>query len=335
MNKSPIIIAEAGVNHNGSVERAIAMVEAAVSAGADYIKFQTFKAENLVTARAAKAEYQKQNQPDGDSQLEMLRALELSENDFRRISAYCRELGIGFMSTPFDIPSADFLTTLGMDYWKIPSGEITNLPLLRHIGRFGSKVILSTGMSTIDEVKAAVDVITTAGTERSNIILLHCTTQYPAPYPSVNLRAMNALAALDCASVGYSDHTRGITIPIAAVARGARVIEKHFTLDRNLPGPDHKASLEPDELADMVKAIRAVEEALGNGDKVVAPSEAPNIEVARKSIVAARPISAGELLTPDNITVKRPGNGISPMLWDEVIGTRAKRDFEYDSLIEL
>lgn len=335
MNKSPIIIAEAGVNHNGSVERAIAMVEAAVSAGADYIKFQTFKAENLVTARAAKAEYQKQNQPDGESQLEMLRALELSENDFRRIAAYCRELGIGFMSTPFDIPSADFLATLGMDYWKIPSGEITNLPLLRHIGRFGSKVILSTGMSTIDEVKAAVDVITTAGTERSDIILLHCTTQYPAPYPSVNLRAMNALAALDCASVGYSDHTRGIEVSVAAAALGASVIEKHFTLDRNLPGPDHKASLTPAELTLLCSSVRHVTEALGNGAKEVSETERPNIAIARKSIVASRQIAKGETFTEENLTVKRPATGLSPMLWDSVIGRQAKHDFMPDDPITI
>lgn len=335
MNKSPIIIAEAGVNHNGSVERAIAMVEAAVSAGADYIKFQTFKAENLVTARAAKAEYQKQNQPDSDSQLEMLRALELSENDFRRIAAYCRELGIGFMSTPFDIPSADFLATLGMDYWKIPSGEITNLPLLRHIGRFGSKVILSTGMSTIDEVKAAVDVITTAGTERSDIILLHCTTQYPAPYPSVNLRAMNALAPLGCGSVGYSDHTRGIEVSIAAAALGASVIEKHFTLDRNLPGPDHKASLTPAELTQLCSSVRHVAEALGNGAKEVSEAERPNIAIARKSIVAARHIAKGETFTDENLTVKRPATGLSPMLWDSVIGRHAKHDFRPDDPITI
>lgn len=335
MNKSPIIIAEAGVNHNGSVERAIAMVEAAVSAGADYIKFQTFKAENLVTARAAKAEYQKQNQPDGNSQLEMLRALELSENDFRRIAAYCRELGIGFMSTPFDIPSADFLATLGMDYWKIPSGEITNLPLLRHIGRFGSKVILSTGMSTIDEVKAAVDVITTAGTERSDIILLHCTTQYPAPYPSVNLRAMNALAPLGCGSVGYSDHTRGIEVSIAAAALGASVIEKHFTLDRNLPGPDHKASLTPAELTQLCSSVRHVAEALGNGTKEVSEAERPNIAIARKSIVAARHIAEGETFTDENLTVKRPATGLSPMLWDSVIGRHAKHDFMPDDPITI
>lgn len=335
MNKSPIIIAEAGVNHNGSVERAIAMVEAAVSAGADYIKFQTFKAENLVTARAAKAEYQKQNQPDGDSQLEMLRALELSENDFRRIAAYCRELGIGFMSTPFDIPSADSLATLGMDYWKIPSGEITNLPLLRHIGRFRGKVILSTGMSTIDEVKAAVDVITTAGTERSDIILLHCTTQYPAPYPSVNLRAMNALAALGCGSVGYSDHTRGIEVSIAAAALGASVIEKHFTLDRNLPGPDHKASLTPAELTLLCSSVRHVAEALGNGAKEVSEAERPNIAIARKSIVAARHIAEGETFTDENLTVKRPATGLSPMLWDSVIGRHAKHDFRPDDPITI
>lgn len=334
MNK-PIIIAEAGVNHNGSVERALAMVDAAFAAGADYIKFQTFRAEKLVTARAAKAEYQKANDPGGDSQLEMLRALELSESEFRRIAAYCRGCGIGFMSTPFDIDSADFLHEIGQDYWKIPSGEITNLPLLRHIGAFRGKVILSTGMSTMDEVKAAVGVLAGAGTPKEYIMLLHCTTQYPAPYDSVNLLAMNTLREAGCGGVGYSDHTRGIEIPIAATALGAMVIEKHFTLDRNLPGPDHRASLEPSELRDMCEAIRNTALALGNAEKTVTDAERPNIAVARKSIVATRPIAAGETFSEENLGVKRPGSGLSPMLWDEVVGKPAPRAFDVDDSVTL
>lgn len=330
-----IIIAEAGVNHNGSLDMARQMVDAAAAAGADYVKFQTAVPELVISSIAPKAAYQKETTGSEESQLEMCKAIHLPLSDYAGLAELCREKGIGFMSTPFDLVSIDTLAPLGMDYWKIPSGEITNLPYLRKIGARGERIILSTGMSTLDEVEQAVKILEEAGTPRRDIILLHCTTQYPTEFTDVNLRAMDTLATLGCGAVGYSDHTRGITVPIAAVARGARVIEKHFTLDRTLPGPDHKASLEPHELAEMVKAIRAVESALGNGDKVVTPSEAPNIEVARKSIVAARPIAKGEILTPDNITVKRPGNGISPMLWDEVIGTRAKRDFEYDSLIEL
>jgi len=330
-----IIIAEAGVNHNGSLEMARRMVDAAAEAGADYVKFQTAVPELVISSIAPKAEYQKETTGTGESQLEMCRAIHLPLSDYAGLADLCHERGIGFMSTPFDLVSIDCLAPLGMDYWKIPSGEITNLPYLRKIGRRGERVILSTGMSTLDEVEAAVTILAEAGTPRSQIILLHCTTQYPTLPTDVNLRAMDALATLGCAAVGYSDHTRGITVPIAAVARGARVIEKHFTLDRNLPGPDHRASLEPQELADMVRAVRTVEQALGSGEKKVAPSEAPNIIVARKSIVAARHIKAGEPLTDENITVKRPGGGISPMRWDEVIGTRAIRDFDYDTLIEL
>lgn len=330
-----IIIAEAGVNHNGSLDMARRMVDAAAAAGADYVKFQTAVPELVISSIAPKAEYQKETTGESESQLEMCRAIHLPLSDYAGLAALCRERGIGFMSTPFDLVSIDCLAPLGMDYWKIPSGEITNLPYLRKIGARGERVILSTGMSTLAEVEAAVEVLENAGTPRSHVILLHCTTQYPTEPADVNLRAMDALAALGCAAVGYSDHTRGITIPVAAVARGAKVIEKHFTLDRNLPGPDHRASLEPSELADMVKAVRTVEAALGSGEKVVAASEAPNIVVARKSIVASRHIKAGELLTEENITVKRPGGGISPMRWDEVVGTRAVRDFAYDTLIEL
>lgn len=330
-----IIIAEAGVNHNGNLEMARRMVYAAKEAGADYVKFQTAVPELVISTFAPKAEYQKETTGEGESQLEMCKAIHLPLADYAGLKALCDEVGIGFMSTPFDLVSIDCLAVLGMDWWKIPSGEITNLPYLRKIASKGGKVILSTGMSTLDEVAAAVDVLEKGGINRNDIILLHCTTQYPTPPEAVNLRAMDALATLDCGAVGYSDHTVGITIPVAAAARGARVIEKHFTLDRNLPGPDHRASLEPDELAEMVKAVRMVEKALGNGIKDVAEAEKSNIEVARKSIVAARDIKAGEVLSEENITVKRPGNGLSPMLWDSVLGTIAVRDFAYDELIEL
>lgn len=336
MGKHTVIIAEAGVNHNGRLDLAMRLVAEAASAGADYVKFQTFKAENLVAASAEKADYQKVNAPEsGDTQLEMLRALQLSESDFRAVAEECRRCGVGFLSSPFDLESVAFLDGFDMDYWKIPSGEITNLPFLREIGRRGGNVILSTGMSTPDEIDAAVDVLEKAGTPRENITLLHCNTQYPTPMADVNLRAMRSLEALACGGVGYSDHTQGIEVPIAAVALGATMIEKHFTLDKTMTGPDHRASLDPQELQEMVSAIRNIEKALGDGRKTVSDSERPNIAVARKSIVAARKIKKGEILTADNLTVKRPGNGISPMRWDEVCGTSAVRDFEPDDLIEL
>lgn len=334
MNKT-IIIAEAGVNHNGSLELARRMVAEAKAAGADYVKFQTAVPELVISSIAPKAEYQKETTGKAQSQLEMCRAIHLPLSDYAGLAELCREQGIGFMSTPFDLVSIDTLAPLHMDYWKIPSGEITNLPYLRKIGRRGERVIMSTGMATLAEVEAAVNVLETAGTPRTQVWLLHCTTQYPTPMQAVNLRAMDAIAALGCAGVGYSDHTRGIEVPVAAVAMGASIIEKHFTLDRNLPGPDHRASLEPHELKAMVDAIRNVEQAIGTGVKDVADAERPNIEVARKSIVAARDICRGEILTEENITVKRPGNGLSPMLWDSVIGTAAVADFPYDSLISL
>lgn len=330
-----IIIAEAGVNHNGDLGMARRMVRAAREAGADYVKFQTAVPELVISEFAPKAEYQKETTGAAESQLDMCRAIHLPLSDYAGLADLCRDEGIGFMSTPFDLVSIDCLASLGMDWWKIPSGEITNLPYLRKIASKGGRVILSTGMSTLDEVEAAVAVLEQGGISRRDIILLHCTTQYPTPMSDVNLRAMLTLKSIGCGAVGYSDHTKGITVPIAAAALGARVIEKHFTLDRTLPGPDHKASLEPDELAAMVRAVRDVEQALGNGEKTVAEAERPNIEVARKSIVAARDIRAGEILTAENITVKRPGNGISPMLWDEVVGRTAPRDFCYDELIEL
>lgn len=330
-----IIIAEAGVNHNGDYDRAVAMIHAAKAAGADYVKFQTAVPELVISSVAPKAEYQKETTGAEESQLEMCRKIHLRLEDYAPLAEICREVGIGFMSTPFDLVSIDCLAPLGMDYWKIPSGEITNLPYLRKIARKGGKVILSTGMSELCEVEAALEVLEDNGIGRADVALLHCNTQYPTPMCDVNLRAMEQLAALHPGAVGYSDHTVGIEVPVAAVAMGARIIEKHFTLDRNLPGPDHKASLEPAELASMVSAIRNIELAIGSGEKHVSDSERPNIVVARKSIVAATDIRKGDLLTENNITVKRPGNGISPMKWDAVLGTAAIRDFMADELIEL
>lgn len=330
-----IIIAEAGVNHNGDLGLARRMVVAAKEAGADYVKFQTAIPELVISSIAPKAEYQKVTTGADESQLDMCRKLHLPLSDYAGLKAYCDEVGIGFMSTPFDLVSIDCLADLGMDYWKIPSGEITNLPYLRKIAAKGGRVILSTGMSELSEVEDAVRILNDGGIPREDIILLHCTTQYPTPYPAVNLRAMDALRTLGCGGVGYSDHTQGIEIPVAAAALGACVIEKHFTLDRSLPGPDQSSSLEPDELRQMVASVRNVEHALGDGRKIVTDVERPNIEVARKSIVAARAIAAGELFTEENITVKRPGSGISPMEWDRVLGHYAPRPFLPDELIEL
>jgi N,N'-diacetyllegionaminate synthase len=334
-NRKVIIIAEAGVNHNGDYQKAVEMVYAAKRAGADYVKFQTAVPELVISSVAPKAEYQKETTGSGESQLEMCRKIHLKLADYKPLADLCREVGIGFMSTPFDLVSIDCLAELGMDYWKIPSGEITNLPYLRKIAKKGGKVILSTGMSELPEIEAAMQVLVDGGIAREDISLLHCNTQYPTPMCDVNLCAMEQLRTLKPGMVGYSDHTVGIEVPIAAVAIGAEIIEKHFTLDKTLPGPDHRASLDPAELTAMVSSIRNIEQALGNGEKHVSDSERPNIEVARKSIIAARDIKAGELLTEENLTVKRPGNGISPMLWDSVVGTRAVRDFQADHLIEL
>lgn len=330
-----IIIAEAGVNHNGDLDMARRMVYAAKEAGADYVKFQTAVPELVISTFAPKAEYQKNTTGEAESQLEMCKAIHLPLSDYAGLRELCDSVGIGFMSTPFDLVSIDCLAPLGMDYWKIPSGEITNLPYLQKIGARGEKIILSTGMATLAEVETALQVLEKAGTPRSNVYVLHCTTQYPAPLESVNLRAMDALATLGCAGVGYSDHTEGIDVSVAAAARGAVVIEKHFTLDRNLPGPDHKASLEPAELKRLVDAVRRVSVMLGSEEKTAADAERPNMEVARKSIVAARPIAAGEVFSEENICVKRPGNGISPMRWYDVLGCKAPRDFAPDELIEL
>lgn len=331
-----IIIAEAGVNHNGQYELATKLVDAAKDAGADYVKFQTSKRPENVTSRfAQRATYQKKNLGEDGSQLSMLKKIRLEFPDYIELKAYCDQKGIKFMSTPFDLPAVDFLYGLGMDYMKIPSGEITNLPYLRKIAKLGVPVIMSTGMCELQDVSNAVKVLYDNGLQPKDITLLHCNTEYPTPYEDVNLQAMLTLKKEFGVRVGYSDHTKGIEVPIAAVAMGAEVIEKHFTLDRTLPGPDHVASLEPDELKAMVDAIRNIEKAIGSGNKTISESERKNIAIARKSIIAARAIKAGEMLTEENLTVKRPGNGISPMRWDEVIGTAAVRDFEEDELIEL
>jgi N,N'-diacetyllegionaminate synthase len=330
-----LIIAEAGVNHNGDLNLARQLIDEAAVAGADIVKFQTFNANRQVTHTAKKADYQMHTTDSAESQHEMLRRLELTEAMHHELIAHCEMRHIGFLSTGFDIESVDLLVSLGQQCLKIPSGEITNLPYLRHIGKLGKTVILSTGMSTLGDIEAAIDVLENAGTPRIKITVLHCTTEYPTPMTEVNLRAMQSIGKAFGVAVGYSDHTQGIEIAIAAVAMGATVIEKHFSLDRNLPGPDHQASLLPDELKAMVTAIRNIEEALGNGIKRLTPSEAKNKPVARKSLVAKRGIKAGEAFTAENLTAKRPGTGISPMRWDEVLGKKAPRDFVEDDLIEL
>ena len=335
MTNRTLVIAEAGVNHNGDLALAKSLIDAAAKAGADLVKFQTFNANRLATLSARKADYQTQTTDGEESQHEMLRRLELSAEMHKELIAHCAARNIGFFSTGFDIESVDLLVSLGQDHFKIPSGEITNLPYLRHIGQFGKAVILSTGMATMGEIEAAIDVIEQSGTPRANITVLHCTTEYPTPMAEVNLRAMQSIHTAFGVAVGYSDHTPGIEVAIAAVALGASVIEKHFTMDRNLPGPDHKASLEPEELRAMVMAIRNIEVALGDGIKRLTPSEARNKPIARKSLVASQAIRSGELFSAENITAKRPGTGISPMRWDEIIGSTSPRDFTADELIEL
>lgn len=333
---SVLIIAEAGVNHNGSMEIAKRLVDVAVDAGVDIIKFQTFKAENLVSKSAKQAEYQKNNIGDGnDSQYEMLKKLELSWEDHEELIRYCESKGIRFWSTAFDFESMDYLHSLGLNLWKIPSGEVTNYPYLRKVASYGEDIIMSTGMCVEQDVCEAMEVLLRHGIQKEQLTLLHCNTQYPTPFEDVNLNAMNLLKNRFGVNVGYSDHTLGIEVAIAAVALGATVIEKHFTLDRNLPGPDHKASLEPNELKAMVRSIRHIEKAMGDGEKKVTNSEKQNISVARKSIVAACAIKEGEMLTEENITVKRPGLGLSPMAWEKVIGTKAIKDFEEEELIQL
>lgn len=334
MNKEKtFIIAEAGVNHNGSFELAKQLVDKAVWAGADCIKFQTFNSKNLVSKNAQKAEYQKKTTDSSESQLDMLKKLELTKEQFTELRSYCNQKGIIFLSTPFDLESIDFLASIGVKTWKVPSGEITNYPFLRAIGQRKESVIMSSGMCTLEEVRDAVNVLKEFGT--TNITLLHCTTEYPAPYDSVNLKAMQTLQKEFGYKVGYSDHTNGIEIPVAAVAMGATVIEKHFTLDKNMEGPDHKASLEPEELRQMILSIRNVEAAIGDGIKQPSQAEKKNIAIARKSIVAACEIKKGEVFTENNLTAKRPGNGISPMQWNNVLGKVAKREFSEDEIIEL
>ena len=335
MNKV-LIIAEAGVNHNGSIELAKRLVDEAVNAGVDYIKFQTFKSEKLVSKAAKQAEYQQKNiGHEGESQYTMLKRLELSPADHEVLIDYCNSKGIKFFSTAFDMDSIDYLHSLNLGLWKIPSGEITNFPYLRKIATFGEPIILSTGMSELNEIEEAIQVLIKYGVAKEDLTVLHCTTEYPTPFTDVNLKAMLQIGEKFGVKIGYSDHTKGIEVPIAAVALGATVIEKHFTLDKTMEGPDHKASLEPDELKAMVTSIRNIENALGSGHKHVSDSERKNIEIVRKSIVAAYPIKQGEMLTEENLTVKRPGNGISPMRWNEVIGTIALKDFEEEEVIVL
>lgn len=332
-----IIIAEAGVNHNGSLEHAFRLVDAAADAGVDYVKFQTFKAEHLVSKSAKKADYQISNTGNAEeSQLQMLKKLELSEAQHVALMDYCRNKRIQFFSTAFDLESLEYLKEIGLDLVKIPSGEITNLPYLRKAAQLFGKVIISTGMATLEEIREAVRVFMKEGFSKEQITILHCNTEYPTPMQDVNLKAMLHIQQELGTAVGYSDHTLGIEIPVAAVALGAVVIEKHFTLDQGMEGPDHKASLEPDQLKAMVAAIRNVEAAVGgSGYKEPSPSEMKNTGIARKSIVARTDIKKGELFTEANITAKRPGTGISPMLWDTVIGKAACRDFYSDELIEL
>jgi len=329
------IIAEAGVNHNGFLAIAKKLVDSASDAGADAIKFQTFNAEKMVSIYAPKAEYQKKTTGTNESQLEMLRKLELDESAHKELFDYCKQKNILFMSTPFDLESISLLNKLGLEIFKIPSGEITNLPYLREIGSLKKRVILSTGMAEMEEIKNAVDIITESGTPKENITVLHCNTEYPSPYEDVNLLAMLTIKEVFNVHIGYSDHTIGIEIPIAATALGATIIEKHFTLDKNMEGPDHKASLDPDELTVMVRSIRNIEKALGNGIKKPSPSELKNRVIARKSIVAYKDIIQGEVFSCENLTVKRPGTGINPMKWDSILGKTARRDFKKDEVIEI
>lgn len=335
--KHTLIIAEAGVNHNGSLAMAKQLVDAAAEAEADYIKFQTFKTENLVSKSAKQAEYQKRNigSESEDSQYQMLKRLELSEASHEELIRYCKEKKIKFLSTAFDLDSIDYLASLDLGLWKIPSGEITNFPYIREIAQKHQPVILSTGMCTDDDIQNAVRVLLQYGVKKEQISILHCNTEYPTPMEDVNLSAMLTIKSQYGVAVGYSDHTQGVEVPIAAVALGATIVEKHFTLDRTLPGPDHIVSLEPCELKAMVKSIRNIEKAIGDGVKRVSASEAKNIAVARKSIVAAVPIKKGEILSEENLSVKRPGTGLSPMLWETVVGTRAICDYQAEDLIQL
>lgn len=331
--RNVFIIAESGVNHNGSIELAKKLIDVASESGADAVKFQTFKAEKLVSKNAQKADYQKETTDKTESQFDMIKKLELDLDTHKELIAYCKTKNIMFLSTPFDHDSIELLNDLGLEIFKIPSGEITNLPYLRHIGKLNKKVILSTGMADIGEIEDALDVLIEAGTKKENITVLHANTMYPTPMEDVNLKAMVTIGNTFDIDFGYSDHTLGIEVDIAAVAMGACCIEKHFTLDKTMEGPDHKASLEPSELKAMVKAIRNIELVLGSGIKKPSKSEMPNMSVARKSIVAKTDIKKGDTLSEENITIKRPGNGINPMRWDEVIGTVAIKDYKEDELV--
>ena len=335
MKQQVVIIAEAGVNHNGDLEKAKELVKVAAKSGADFVKFQTFKAELNVSKSAKKAAYQEKTTGSTESQYEMVKKLELSFDSFQMIEKECKNKGIGFLSTGFDFPSLDFLETLNPQLYKIPSGEITNLPYLRKIASFKRPIVMSTGMASLEEVREALNVLVSGGVTKDKITIVHCNTEYPTPMEDVNLKAMNSIGENLGVKIGYSDHTLGIEVPIAAVALGATVIEKHFTLDRNMKGPDHAASLEPEELKAMVTSIRNIEKAIaGSGKKEPSPSEEKNKEMARKSIFASKKIRNGEELTADNLMIKRTGIGINPMKWDEIIGTKAKRDYDEDEMIE-
>jgi len=332
INKT-VVIAEAGVNHNGNISQALRLVDAAKLSGADYVKFQTFKTELNISRKAKKAEYQESS--EGDTQYDLVKKLEFTEDDFETVINYCEKKGIGFLSTAFDLPSVEYLFRKNIDYYKIPSGELTNLPLLRKIGGNSRKIIMSSGMATLKEIHIALQVLIKEGAVKKNITVLHCNTEYPTPMEDVNLKAMNTIGDELDVQVGYSDHTLGIEIPIAAVALGAKIIEKHFTLDRNLPGPDHRASLEPDELKEMVTAIRNIEKAVsGSGKKEPSPSEQKNKEVARKSIHTTRSMKAGEIIKEEDIIALRPGNGISPMEWDSVVGKKLSRTYEENEILD-
>lgn len=335
IHPSTLIVAEAGVNHNGSLKTALKLIEAATYAGVDAVKFQTFKADSLVSKNAPKAEYQKKTTSEEESQFVMIKNLELDENIHKELNGYCKQKDIIFLSSPFDLESIDLLNELGLEIFKIPSGEITNLPYLKKIGSILKKVIISTGMADLGEIEAALNILTDAGTSKENITALHCNSEYPTPFEDVNLLAMLSIKESFQIQVGYSDHTIGIEASIAAVALGSTIIEKHFTLDNNMPGPDHQASLEPNELKEMVVAIRNIEKAIGDGSKRPSVSELKNQCIVRKSIIAEKEIKKGEVFTKNNITTKRPGTGISPMEWDNILGKRARRNFAKDELIEV
>ncbi|EDP6893765.1 N-acetylneuraminate synthase [Campylobacter lari] len=333
--ESVVVIAEAGVNHNGDMNLAKKLIEVASEAGADYVKFQTFRTELCISKNAQKAEYQLKTTSHEESQFDMIKKLELSKQDHEVLIEHCKKCNIKFLSTAFDLESIDLLVGLGVEIFKIPSGEITNLPYLKKIAKLNKNIILSTGMTSLGEIEMALDVLIDNGTQRNKITILHCNSEYPTPFKDVNLKAMQTIKEAFKLPVGYSDHTLGVTIPIAAVAMGACVIEKHFTLDKNMQGPDHLASLNPDELKTMVQSIRELEQALGNGIKKPSESETKNINIGRKSLVAASPIKKGDFFTEKNLGVKRPGNGISPMEWDNIIGKVAEKNFDIDELIVL